>query len=135
MDLQRDENVFAPKQVGKIPSQDSSDIIGRGAFVKGDLITTGNIRIEGKVLGNIKTTQKVVVGESAYIEGNLHAQNGEIAGELKGSVKITGLLILKPSAVIHGNILTDKLVIEAGAFFRGKSKMGSKFTVDLQSQL
>ena len=122
------EPFVADKQDGKILQQDTSSIIGKGAFIEGDILTKGNIRIEGKVKGNINTNLKLVLGKSSYVEGNLLAQNAEIAGEIKGKVRVHDLLVLKDFAVVHGDIVTNKLVIEAGAFFNGKSKMSESLT-------
>ncbi len=102
----------------------SSNTIGKGTTINGDIETFGNIRIDGKVIGNIKTKSKLVLGNTSHIEGNVLSQNAEIEGEVKGVVEITELLILKPSAVVHGDIITNKLIVESGATFNGECKMG-----------
>jgi cytoskeletal protein CcmA (bactofilin family) len=102
----------------------SSNIIGKGTVLSGDIETYGNIRIEGKIVGNMKTKSKAACGHSSYIEGNILAQNAEIAGQVTGKVEVSELLILKPSAIINGDIITNKLVVESGATFNGGCKMG-----------
>ncbi len=102
----------------------SSNIIGKGTILHGSVETFGNIRVEGKIIGNITTKSKAAFGHSSHVVGNILAQNAEIAGLVDGTVEITDLLILKPSAVINGDIITNKLVIEAGATFNGKCQMG-----------
>lgn len=102
----------------------SSNIIGKGTILRGDIETFGNIRVEGKVIGNITTKSKAAFGHSSNIDGNILAQNAEIAGTVDGMVEVSEMLVLKPSAVINGNIMTNKLVIEAGATFNGSCKMG-----------
>ncbi len=103
----------------------SSNIIGKGTSVNGNVETFGNVRIEGKVVGNVVTKSKAALGHSCYVEGNLLAQNAEIAGHVKGTVECTELLVLKPTAVIDGDIITNKLIVESGASFNGGCKMGS----------
>ncbi|UXP33764.1 polymer-forming cytoskeletal protein [Reichenbachiella agarivorans] len=102
----------------------SSNIIGKGTVMTGDIETYGNIRVEGKIVGNMKTKSKAACGHSSYIEGNILAQNAEIAGHVTGRVEVSELLILKPSAVINGDIITNKLIVESGATFNGGCKMG-----------
>lgn len=104
----------------------SSNIIGKGTILNGNMETFGNIRIEGKVIGNIKTKSKAAFGHSSKVEGNILAQNAEIAGHVSGTVEVTELLLLKPTAVIDGDIITNKLIVEAGAAFNGSCKMGVK---------
>ena len=104
----------------------SSNIIGKGTILKGSIETYGNIRVEGKVIGDIKTKSKAAFGHSSQVEGNILAQNAEIAGHVSGTVEITEQLVLKPTAVIDGDIITNKLIVEAGASFNGSCKMGVK---------
>ncbi|MDQ3392531.1 MAG: polymer-forming cytoskeletal protein [Bacteroidota bacterium] len=111
------------KKTAEDPSN-SSNNIGKGTLIQGNIETFGNLRIEGKVLGDIKTKSKVVLGESSHVQGNILAQNAEIAGVVKGIVEVSDVLVLKPTAVIHGDIITNKLIVESGATFNGGCKMG-----------
>jgi cytoskeletal protein CcmA (bactofilin family) len=103
----------------------SSNNIGKGTFLEGNLETYGNIRIEGKITGNIKSKAKIALGPSSQIQGNILAQNADIEGEVKGKIEITELLVLKATAVINGDIFTGKMVVEPGAIFNGTCKMGA----------
>jgi len=102
----------------------SSNIIGKGSLLEGSIETYGNIRIEGKVEGNVTTKSKIALGQSSRVAGNILAQNAEVAGEVRGKVEVSDLLLLKASAVIHGDIITNKLIVESGATFNGSCKMG-----------
>ncbi|MFY0599194.1 MAG: polymer-forming cytoskeletal protein [Cyclobacteriaceae bacterium] len=104
----------------------SSNIIGKGTILEGNIETFGNLRIEGKVVGNIKTKSKAAFGHSSQIDGSVLAQNAEVAGHITGSVEISEVLILKSTAVIDGDIITNKLIVESGAAFNGSCKMGVK---------
>jgi cytoskeletal protein CcmA (bactofilin family) len=104
----------------------SSNIIGKGTILEGNVETYGNVRVEGKVIGNIKTKSKAAFGHSSNVEGNVLAQNAEVAGHISGTVEITEQLVLKPTAVIDGDIVAAKLIVESGASFNGSCKMGVK---------
>jgi cytoskeletal protein CcmA (bactofilin family) len=103
----------------------SSNVIGKGTMLEGNIETFGNIRIEGKVIGNIKSKSKIALGHSSHVEGNITAQNADIEGEVKGRLEIAEMLVLKATAVVHGDIITGKLVVEPGAVFNGTCKMGA----------
>ena len=45
----------------------SSNIIGKGTSLEGDIESYGNIRVEGKVTGSIKTKSKVALGQSSAL--------------------------------------------------------------------
>ncbi|MCE2734004.1 MAG: bactofilin family protein [Chryseotalea sp.] len=103
----------------------SSNTIGKGTFLEGNIETYGNIRIEGRIRGDVKSKSKVALGNSSHIEGNITAQNADIEGEVKGKLDIAETLVLKATAVVHGDINTGKLVVEPGAVFNGSCKMGA----------
>ncbi|CAH2560011.1 bactofilin family protein [Cardinium endosymbiont of Oedothorax gibbosus] len=103
-----------------------SNIIGQGSHLEGNINTTGNLRIEGKITGGIKTKAKVVLSHTAQIEGNIVAQNAEIGGEVKGTIEVIELLVLKSTATVWGDIIANKLIFEEGACFDGKCKMGKE---------
>lgn len=120
--------MFNSKQDHKEAEQlsNSSNIIGKGTVLEGNIETYGNMRVEGKIIGNIKTKSKAAFGNSSHVQGNILAQNAEVAGHVNGTVEVSELLILKPSAVINGDIITNKLIVESGATFNGGCKMGVK---------
>ena len=102
----------------------SSNTIGKGTVLAGNLETLGNLRVDGKIVGNVKSKSKVVLGPDSIVEGNVHAQNAEIEGVVDGYVEITDLLILKTTAKIKGDIVTNKMIVESGAQFNGSCRMG-----------
>jgi len=102
----------------------ASTNIGKGATLQGNIDTFGNVRVDGKLIGDIRSKSKVATGNASVVEGCITAQNAEIEGEVKGSLEIAELLVLKSTAIIHGDILTTKMVVEAGAIFNGKCQMG-----------
>ena len=104
----------------------TSNIISRGTIMEGNIKTPGNLRIEGRVIGNLITKSKAALAQSSYVDGNILAKNAEIAGEVKGKVEVSEMLILKPTCVIHGEIITNKLIVESGATFNGGCTMGAQ---------
>jgi cytoskeletal protein CcmA (bactofilin family) len=119
--------MFTSKEEKRVAEEisNSSNTIGKGTYLEGNVETYGNIRIEGKVSGNVKSKSKVALGPSSLIQGNVIAQNADLEGEVKGRIEIAELLVLKATAVIHGDIVTGKLVVEPGAVFNGTCKMGA----------
>jgi cytoskeletal protein CcmA (bactofilin family) len=103
----------------------SSNVIGKGTVLEGNIETFGNIRIEGKVRGNITSKSKIALGNGSHVDGNITAQNADIEGEVRGKLEIAEMLVLKSTAVINGDIITGKLVVEPGAGFNGTCKMGA----------
>jgi cytoskeletal protein CcmA (bactofilin family) len=97
---------------------------GQGTTINGDVITDGDVRIDGKVTGNVTSRSKVVIGATAIIEGNIVCQNAYIDGRVNGTIDVMELLILSKTAFVAGDIKIKKLVVEEGAKFNGKCSMG-----------
>ena len=101
------------------------NIIGLGTTIEGNVDAQGDIRIDGKIIGNVVSRGKVVLGTTGIVEGNIIAKNAEVAGETTGKINIEELLVLKGTANINGDIVTSKLMVESGANFTGTCQMGA----------
>lgn len=102
------------------------NIIAAGSSFLGDIITSGDCRIDGHVKGNIKSKAKVIIGEVGSIEGDITCQSIEIEGKVNANLNVGELLSLKSTAVLVGNIIAGKISIEPGANFTGNCKMSDK---------
>lgn len=103
----------------------STTIISTGTVIKGDITSETNVRIDGKIIGNVQTKAKVVVGPEGHIEGDITAQEADVIGKITGNLFIKELLLLKDHCVINGNINSGKLQIEPAAVFNGNCQMSS----------
>jgi len=115
------------KQTAKFNGGETSqqiNILSDGTQVKGDIISNGDIRIDGEMVGNLSTKGKLVVGDHGKIEGEVQASTIEVAGFIKGKVMARELLNMKNSAKIEGDIIAAKLAVEPGALFTGTCSMG-----------
>ena len=104
------------------------NLISSGTDITGDIKSTGDIRIDGSLTGNLNTKGKVVVGQTGKVNGEIDCKNSEISGTVEGRVIVSQLLNLKASSKILGDIVTSKLSIEPGALFSGTCKMSENYT-------
>lgn len=100
------------------------NIIGNGTSVTGDVTSNGDIRVDGKLQGNLNSKSKLVLGATGKLIGEVFCKNSEISGQIEGKITVEELLILKSSAKIYGDIIASKLSIEPGAVFTGTCNMG-----------
>lgn len=120
-------SLFGNKNESQVSAQqmsNTSNQINKGTTITGDIETFGNFRLDGKLVGNIRSKSRVVLGKEAQIEGNIYAQNAEIEGDVTGVVEVSETLILRATATVKGDIITNKLTVDAGAVFNGKCRMG-----------
>jgi cytoskeletal protein CcmA (bactofilin family) len=101
----------------------SINLISNGTEIIGDIKSTGDIRIDGSLTGNLNVKGKVVIGPTGKISGEVICKNSEVSGYIEGKITVGELLSLKASSTIIGDIATLKLSIEPGAKFSGNCKM------------
>ena len=99
------------------------NLISQGTEITGDVKSSGDIRIDGVLNGNLVTKGKVVIGATGRIKGEVECKNSEVSGLIDGKITVTQLLNLKASSKINGTIITAKLSIEPGAVFTGNCAM------------
>ena len=102
------------------------NLIAKGTRITGDIISDGDIRIDGELSGNLDTKGRLVVGASGRLTGDISCKSCEIAGTYKGKLNIAELLSLKASSNVSGDIVTGKLSIEPGAYFAGTCTMSDE---------
>jgi cytoskeletal protein CcmA (bactofilin family) len=105
------------------------NLLGVGTEISGDINSNGDIRIDGSLIGNLKTKGKVVVGETGSVKGEIVCKNSDIEGKIEGKVMVSELLSLKATSTIFGDIKAKRLAIEPGARFTGNCNMGTNTVV------
>lgn len=101
------------------------NFIGAGTYLEGNIETKGSLRIDGKVKGTVKSGDTLTVGSSGEIVGEVYVKNAVVGGRIEGNVNIEQKLVLEATSSLSGNLRTSKLIIDEGAFFSGKSQMGT----------
>ena len=102
------------------------NLIGEGTDIQGDITSSGDIRIDGSLKGNLNTKGKVVIGATGKVVGEITCKNSEVLGSIEGKIHVAELLSLKPTAKIVGDLTTKKLSIDPGSTFTGNCKMSEQ---------
>jgi cytoskeletal protein CcmA (bactofilin family) len=110
------------------PNQTILNSIHEGTIINGEIQATGNIRIDGKINGNITSSGKIVLGEKGHISGDIKAESLDTSGLIEGNIN-TKALYLKENAKILSDITTEQIIIEPGAQFSGNCSMPNKKVV------
>lgn len=109
----------------EIPSSPAgTSLIGAGTVIKGDIVSSGDIRIDGILKGNISGSAKVLIGAEGVVEGDIEGQQADILGKVTGKIVIKDLLNLRGKSVIKGNISAGKLQVEPTVTFNGQCHVG-----------
>jgi cytoskeletal protein CcmA (bactofilin family) len=96
----------------------SLSIIAADVVITGNVVTSGELQLDGTVEGDIKCGG-VTIGESGKLHGALLADHATIRGEVKGGVRAKNL-VLERTARVTGDVLHESISIEAGAQVEGR---------------
>jgi cytoskeletal protein CcmA (bactofilin family) len=95
-------------------------IISADLVVNGTLTSTGDIQIDGRVEGDVRSTG-LVVGDKAFIQGEVLAEDLTVRGRIQGGIRARKVLLCS-TCHVEGNILHEAFSVEAGAFFEGNCR-------------
>ena len=112
----------------------STTIIGAGTIIHGDIESSGDIRIDGTLIGNISAKAKVLIGSEGVVEGDVNGHDADVLGKVTGHLNIMDLLQLKGRCNVKGDIVAGKLQVEPSAVFNGSCHMGAN-VVELNAEL
>lgn len=111
------------KIISKMTADSYDIVVGKTSVVDGDISSSGSIRIDGKVNGNITVGGNAIVANEAKIIGSINCRRVEISGEVTGNVTCKEMLIVYKVGVLKGNINVTSFTIEEGAVFDGNCKI------------
>ncbi len=99
------------------------NIICEGTSIRGDISTSGEIRIDGTLEGTLVAKGKLVVGTTGKITGEITCKNADVQGKIEGKISVTDLFSLKSTSSFVGEVTTRQIAIEPGAIFNGTCQM------------
>lgn len=92
-------------------------IISADLAITGDIISEGEVHIDGRVEGDIRC-RILLVGVNAQIVGSIQADVAKIHGSINGHLCARSVF-LASSAKVSGDITHERLEIEPGAYLEG----------------
>ena len=104
--------------------QDVRVSLGADAEVSGKLSFATATRIEGKLKGEIRSSDILVIGPSAVVQATVRADRLIILGEVHGEVQGASRIQICAGGKLFGDVETRGLVIDEGGLFEGRCKMG-----------
>lgn len=113
--------------LGKAPAEKPCNtidtLIGAKTELKGDIVFSGGLRIDGKVRGNITAkgdgNSTLVLSENAVVTGNVSVPHIITNGSVKGNVRAAERIELQPKAEIAGDVCYKVIEMALGAVING----------------
>ena len=97
--------------------------LGKDALFNGNLSFKGTLSIDGTFVGQINTSDILIITEDGKIEADIKAGTVICEGLVKGNIVASKRVELRPNSSIVGNIQSPSLNIEVGAKLDGKCDM------------
>jgi cytoskeletal protein CcmA (bactofilin family) len=95
--------------------------LGRSVVIKGELSGSEDLYVDGQVEGTIELHgNSLIIGPSGQVRANVNAKAVIVQGKLEGNIHASERAELRKSAVAVGDIITQRVAIEDGAYFKGK---------------
>lgn len=96
----------------------STTLIAEGTTLTGDIAFSGNLEVEGSVIGNITSADenaKLRILNSGSVVGDIEVANIVINGNVRGDLYASQLIKLAAKAVVQGSVNYKLIEIEKGA--------------------
>ena len=101
--------------------------ISGALIVKGDVVSTEDLVIDGQIHGSIAIgDHSLTIGSVAIVVADLAARNVTISGTVKGNVMGDAKVELKSTAKVEGDVTAPNFLMEDGATLVGKVDTGTK---------
>jgi cytoskeletal protein CcmA (bactofilin family) len=98
-------------------------LIGHSIEIRGDLIFTGGLHVDGKIVGNViaedNSTSMLVLSDHGSIEGEVRVPYVVLNGEVIGDVYAAERVELSSKAQVNGNVFYNLLEMAMGAQVNG----------------
>ena len=94
--------------------------LGKSLVIKGEVSGSEDLYLDGQVEGAIDLKgNRLTLGPNGRVKANITARSAVIHGKLEGNITATDRVDLKQSAIVTGDIVTQRISIDEGAFFKG----------------
>ena len=111
---------YASKSPGPSASKMVPSIIGEDLTIKGNVTSKGEVQVDGEIEGDIRCGS-LLLGDKAQVTGGVAAEDVVVRGRIIGSIR--GLRVtLQAQCHVEGDIFHQRLALEQGAYFEGKSR-------------
>lgn len=106
-------------------------IISADLSITGDLVSRGEIQVDGTIDGDIEC-RTLIIGGNGSVNGEITAEDVRIHGSVSGQVRAKQVYLAATAHVV-GDIIHESLAIEPGAFMEGHCRRMQEVSVTTAS--
>jgi cytoskeletal protein CcmA (bactofilin family) len=95
--------------------------IAKQLLVKGELLASEDITVEGRIEGQLFCEAgSVVLAPSADVQGDIIARDITVFGRITGQLIATDVVDVRSEANVDGQVISKRFILEEAARFRGR---------------
>lgn len=118
--------------------QGSTTLVARDAVITGDISFSGNLDVEGRVVGSITSAEgkesMLRVMEGGTVEGSIHVPSAMVNGAVRGDIHCADRLELAEKAEVDGDVYYNLIEMTVGCKVNGGLRHASARVDDLATQ-
>ncbi|MCS7183646.1 MAG: polymer-forming cytoskeletal protein [Thermoanaerobaculum sp.] len=104
--------------------------LDQGCTIRGEVAFSDLLRVHGHVIGTVRSSAELLVGEGGVVEGEVVVGRLAVAGTVKGKVRVKEKLVVHPGGQVLAEIWTPALVVEEGGVVEGLVHMANGVPLD-----
>jgi cytoskeletal protein CcmA (bactofilin family) len=109
-------SVSLPPDIATVWAEERTRVaVNKNSNISGKLSYQGPVRIDGRLRGEVTSTEVIVISESASVEGRIRAPRVLLLGSFEGEVWGAETVVLGASARAKGRIQSKRLTVCEGA--------------------
>jgi cytoskeletal protein CcmA (bactofilin family) len=109
-------------------------LIDRDVTLVGEIVSEDNIRLRGRIEGNVVTSGSVVIEPHASVRGDITAENLIVEGSVEGRVVVARKFELRPTGRMRGDIRASIVAIAEEGFLQGKVLATEKISTNTRAR-
>lgn len=113
---------------------DGMTLIDRDVTLIGEIVSDENIRLRGRVEGNVLTSGSVVIEPQGSVRGDITAENLIVEGSIEGKVVVARKFELRPTGRMRGDIRASVVAIAEESFLQGKVLATEKISTNVKKR-
>ena len=103
---------------------DKETVIGPETRISGEVRGEEDLIVRGRIDGRVQLTQTLTVEKGATVQADVDVRHLIVAGTVVGAIVASESVRLTSTARVVGDLASPRVVMEAGAAYRGRVDMG-----------
>lgn len=101
-------------------------VIGKAMVIQGQITSRESLHIEGEVNGRLDLPDcRLTIGRTGRVAADAVAREIEILGNVRGDLRASKKITIRKGGHLVGDLRTPGIVIEEGAYFKGRIEIVS----------